>query len=135
MPARRCGGSRPTSWLVNQHLPRAEREALWRLLEASPCVARLTDMERHWLRLHAAVAAEAGPDIVQASGRILEADDSASADLVAYALAAHMTGLLLTNRRQEAMAALVKHGQRLGGDTSSWQPVFRFLVGQTGQRH
>jgi hypothetical protein len=118
------------AWLVNQHLPHAERAALWRLVEASPCRTRLTDMERYWLRLHAAVAAEAAAEIVQTSGRILDADPNLPPELVAYALAAHMTGLLLAGRGQDAMGAIVKHGSRLR-DASSWQPVFRFLVGHT----
>jgi hypothetical protein len=117
------------AWLVNPHLPKAEREGIWRALEGSPCRTRLSEMERQWLRLHAAVAAEAGPDIVQASGLILEGDTAASPDLMAYALATHMTGLLLTGRGPEAMAAIVRHGGRLG-DAPSWQPVFRLLVGQ-----
>jgi predicted membrane-bound spermidine synthase len=117
------------AWLVNPHLPKAEREGIWRALEGSPCRARLSDMERQWLRLHAAVAAEAGPDIVQASGLILEGDAAASPDLMAYALATHMTGLLLTGRGPEAMTAIVRHGSTLG-DAPSWQPVFRLLVGQ-----
>jgi spermidine synthase len=118
------------AWLVNQHLPRPAREALWRPLEASRCTARLPEMEQQWIRLHAAVARGAGAEIARASSRILEADREASPELLAYALAAHMTGRLLAGQAQEAMAAIVKHGPRLG-DASSWQPVFRFLVGQT----
>jgi spermidine synthase len=116
--------------LVNQHLPRAERAALWRQIEDSPCRSRLTEMEQHWLRLHASVAAEAGAEMARASGRILEADEAVSPDLLAYALATHMTGLLLDGRGPDALRAIARHGGRLG-EASSWQPVFRFLVGQT----
>jgi spermidine synthase len=115
--------------LVNQHLPRAEREALWRSLEGSRCAARLPESERQWLRLHAAIGRAAASDMTEASGAILDADRAASPELLAYALAAHMTGRLLAGHPQEAMAALVSHGPRLG-DASSWRPVFRFLVGQ-----
>ena len=116
--------------LVNQHLPRPEREALWRSLEASRCTGRLPDMEREWIRLHAAVARGDGAAIARASGRILDGDPDSSPDLLAYALAVDMTGQLLAGQPQQAMAAIVKHGPRLG-DASSWEPVFRFLVGQT----
>jgi len=123
-------GSTYLAWLVNQHLPRAGRDALWRSLDGSRCTARLPEMERQWIRLHAAVARGDGGAITQASSRILDADREVSPDLLAYALAAHMTGRLLAGQPKEAMAAIVGHGKRLG-DVSSWQPVFRFLVGQT----
>ena len=123
-------GSTYLAWLVNQHLPRAGRDALWRSLDASRCTARLPEMERQWIHLHAAVARGDGGAITQASSRILDADREVSPDLLAYALAAHMTGRLLAGQPKEAMAAIVGHGKRLG-DVSSWQPVFRFLVGQT----
>jgi spermidine synthase len=115
--------------LINAHLPRAEREALWRLLEGSACRARLTDIERRWLRLHTAVAAESAAEMVPASGHVLEHDGEASPELLAYALASHMAGLLLSEKGAQAMEAIAKHGPRLR-EASSWQPVFRFLVGQ-----
>jgi hypothetical protein len=68
--------------------------------------------------------------MARASGRILEADEAVSPDLLAYALATHMTGLLLDGRGPDALRAIARHGGRLG-EASSWQPVFRFLVGQT----
>jgi len=129
-----AGSLRRTStylaWLVNQHLPRTEREAVWRTLEGSRCRGNLTEVERQWLRLHAAVGSADGAGIAQASARILETDNAASPELLAYALAANMTGNLLERKGQEAMRSIVQHGPRLG-DASSWQPVFRFLVGQT----
>jgi spermidine synthase len=117
------------AWLVNQHLSRAERQAVWRLLAGSPCRTRLSENERQWLRLHAALGAENGPEIAAAAGQILEADASLPPDLTAYALAAHMSGLLLSGRGKDAMQSIVKHGPRVGA-AASWQPVFRFLVGQ-----
>jgi spermidine synthase len=117
------------AWLVNSNLVPAERQALWRPLEGSACSARLGEMDREWLRLHAAVAGGGGVDIARASGRILEGDAGLSPDLVAYALATHMTGLVLAGRGPEAMGAIEKHGPRIAELGASWQPVFRLLVG------
>jgi hypothetical protein len=117
------------AWFVNQHLAGAERAALWRALEGSRCAGRLSGMERHWLRLHGAVARGDAAAIVQASGRILEGDTEITQDLLAYALAAHMTGRLLAGQAREAMAAIARHGPRVG-NAPSWQPAFRFLVAQ-----
>jgi hypothetical protein len=86
-------------------------------------------MERQWIALHAAMARGDAAAIGQAAGPIL-ADRDTSPELLAYAVAADMTGRLLAGRPDEAMATIVKHGPRLG-DASYWQPVFRFLVGQT----
>ena len=119
-----------TAWLVNPHLARADRDAVWRLLGGSPCRARLTEMERQWLRLHAAIAAEAGAEIAEAARAILESEGDAPPEMTAYALAAHMTGLLLTQRREDAMQAFVRYRTQLSPVAASWQPVFRFLVAQ-----
>ncbi len=119
-----------TAWLVNPHLARADRDAVWRLLTGSPCYARLTEMERRWLRLHAAIATEAGAQIAEAARPLLEEESDASPEMIAYALAARMTGLLLTGKREDAMRAFAAHRARLSTMAASWQPVFRFLVAQ-----
>ena len=118
------------AWLVNQHLPRAERQALWRVLTDSRCSARLGEGERQWLALHAAVGAENGAEMARLGGELLK--DPLGSDVVPYVLAAHMSGLLLIGKPGEAMSALRQHGNRIGSVTS-WQPVFRFLVGQVGE--
>ena len=115
------------AWLVNQYLGPAERSAVWRVLGASPCRGRLTEAGQQWLRLHIAVGARNAGEIAQAAGWILERDAGLSPDLVAYALAAHMTGLLLLERDRDAMQSIVRHGPRVGS-AASWQPIFRFLV-------
>jgi spermidine synthase len=120
------------AWFANQHLAPAERDAVWRVFARSPCSSRLTEMERQWLRLHSAIAAESAAEVVQAAQRILEADAGLPQELTAYAVAAHMTGLLLAGRGNEAMKSFLKHRERLIG-ASVWQPVFRFLVAQTGR--
>jgi spermidine synthase len=117
------------AWLVNQHLPRAEREAVWRTLGGSRCAARLSDLERDWLRLHAAIAAEAAPEMVQLAGRLLQ-DPGTPVDLRPYLVGAHMTGFLLSDRRPEAMATFLQHRNQLAGAPPLWQGVFRLLVGQ-----
>ena len=65
------------------------------------------------------------------SQRILE-DARLPGDLLPYALATRMTGLVLMGKGPEAMEAFFRYGRRIGA-ASSWQPVFRFLVGQAGE--
>jgi hypothetical protein len=115
------------AWLVNQHLPKAERQALWKVLSDSRCRARLDEGGRQWLALHAAVGAEDGAEMARLGGELLK--EPLGSDVVPYVLAAQMSGLLLTGKPDEAMRALQQHGNRIGA-VASWQPVFRFLVGQ-----
>jgi hypothetical protein len=117
------------AWLVNQHLPRAGRKAVWRTLASGRCQDRLGPQDRLWLRLHAALGAGDAAGMAEAGGAILAANTPLPQDLFAYALAAHMAGLALQERGDAAMQAIVSHGPRIGS-APSWQAVFRFLVGQ-----
>jgi len=114
--------------LINQHLARAEREAVWKLLAGSNCRARLTQTERQWLRLHAAIASEAAGEIADSAQKLLESD-GIPRELLPYALAAHMTGLMLDGRADAAMRSFIKYRAKVAAGPG-WQAVFRFLVGQ-----
>ncbi len=119
------------AWLVNQHLKKPEREAVWKQLSDSRCSGRLAEPDRLWLALHSAVGSESGEEMTKISQRILE-DARLPGDLLPYALATRMTGLVLMGKGPEAMEAFFRYGRRIGA-ASSWQPVFRFLVGQAGE--
>jgi spermidine synthase len=119
------------AWLVNQHLTPADRKAVWKMLAGSSCRARLTRTERQWLRLHSAIAAEDAGDIADSSRELLDADGGIPRELLPYALAAHMTGLILDGRGDAAMRSFVSYRAKVAAGPG-WQAVFRFLVGQAG---
>jgi spermidine synthase len=117
------------AWAINAHLAPRERNALWREIGASPCVARLSPLERDWVRLHQAVAAEDARNMVAVSRRVLDSPQVLR-ELQPYALAAHMSGLILAGQGNAAMSAFVAYRRKIRLPPG-WQPVFRFLVGQT----
>jgi spermidine synthase len=116
--------------LINSHLSQAERQAVWKLVTGSPCRARLKTETRRWLALHTAVAAENGKLIAHAAEALLAEPGDMIPELIPYTVAAHMSGLLLEGEPQAALQSFQKHRASLQGGPA-WEPVFRFLVGQT----
>jgi spermidine synthase len=112
---------------VSIHLPPAAAASFWDGLGRN-CGARLSAADRRWLRLHRAVGAGEGQEMMQAAQAIL-AEPGLEARYVAYALAAAMAGAILTDQAGAAMATFGKHRGRLAA-ARDWEPVFRFLVGQ-----
>jgi hypothetical protein len=119
--------------LINSHLSQAERQAVWKLVTGSPCSARLKPETRRWLALHAAVAAENGKLMARAAEALLAEPGDMIPELMPYTVAAHMSGLLLEGESQAALQSFQKHRGSLRGG-AVWEPVFRFLVGQTAGR-
>jgi hypothetical protein len=113
--------------LVNNHLERPMRDSVWKRLAGSSCGAATG--VRSWLRLHAALAAEDGVQIHSAADALLR--DELPRESLPYVVAAHMTGLLLANEPQGALHSFQTHWRKLDAGQPAWQPVFRFLVGQT----
>jgi hypothetical protein len=113
--------------LVNAQLARSSRVDLWRRLAASTCGA--ARVARPWLNLHGALAAEDGPRISAAAEALLQGD--LPGELAPYVVAAHMTGLLLANDPRGALRSFQAHRRKLGAGRGTWEPAFRFLVGQT----
>jgi hypothetical protein len=114
---------------VDSHLSRARREALWKGLSTSACRGAIA--ARTWLALHRAIAAEDGAAVAAAAGNLLKGD--LSPDLVPYALAAQMTGMLLRNDGPAALATFQEHRSMLTLGQAVWDPVFRLLVGQASR--
>ena len=117
------------AWVVNQHLPRAQREALWAPLVRSTCPATGT-RERQWLRLHAAVGAANAAAMAQAAGSLLEGTLSPG-DMVRV-LAARMMGLIAGGQPLLAQREYYKHSRNLAPGAAN-QVLFRFLLGQVDQ--
>ena len=112
--------------LVNVHLSRETRDALWKRFGAAQCGRAIA---APWLKLHAAIGAEDAKQITAAAQALLQ--DDLSPELVPYVVAAHMTGLLLSNDAQGALRSFQAHRRRLASGAGPWDPVFRFLIGQT----
>jgi hypothetical protein len=85
---------------------------------------------RDWLELHRAIGTEDARGMAAASRRLLDSPPAGSRELLPYALAAHMTGLILDGRGGAALSAFVGYRRQIVVPPG-WQSVFRFLVGQT----
>jgi len=118
------------AWVVNSHLSPRERQVLWRRVAGSRCAARLSPLERAWLELHQAISAEDARTMIDASRRVLESREAPAREMLPYALAAHMAGLILDGQGGTALSAFIGYRRRIALPPG-WQPVFRFLVGQT----
>jgi len=116
------------SHYLKLHLARSTREGLWQRLSSSGCARGPADTAL-WLRLHAAIAGEDAGGVVRAAQALLQ--DDLSPDLAPYVIAAHMTGLLLGNDRAGALRSFQVNRRKLGVRQETWEPVFRFLIGQT----
>jgi spermidine synthase len=114
---------------VSIHLPSAAAVSFWDELGNERCAARLSASDRRWLRLHRAVAAADGAQMMEAAQAILDAEPRLEARFVAHAVAALMAGAILANKGGAAMSAFAKHRGRLR-EARDWEPVFRFLIGQ-----
>jgi spermidine synthase len=113
--------------LVNSHLPRGEAAAIWRRLDASPCVARLQTVERQIVQLYLAVSDKQPAAMARHAKQLLDADVRLDAKLTAYAVAAAMAGSMLNGEAGTALRTFNAHRGKLR-DTPDWQPVFQFLV-------
>jgi hypothetical protein len=110
---------------VDSHLPPARRQELWKRLAGSTCAGAAEI--RPWLTLHRAIAAEEAKDISAAAGRLLQGE--VAGEVAPYAVAAHMTGLLLADDRDGALRVFQEHRGKLGANPEAWDPVLRLLFG------
>ena len=117
------------AFLVNQHLPARQAQALWRLLASAPCTARLERRERELLRLFSAVASRNLEEITSAARAALQAAPERERDVTSLALAPYMAALLLSGDQRGARLAFRDHRARLNY-THDAEAVFRFLLGQ-----
>jgi spermidine synthase len=115
------------AFLVNQHLPRRDREAFWRRLGSPRCQA--TASARAWLKLHAAVGSAAPQEMAAAAAAVLDRAGELSPRLIASALAARMAGLILTGRHALAQREFAARRTSVGSDETT-RALFRFLVGR-----
>jgi spermidine synthase len=117
------------AWIVNQHLPRTERDAVWKTLMSSRCSRQLDAANRAWLRLHAAVGSAEPAAMAEAARAVLDIPAKLPPELTARVLAARIAGLILTNRHAEAQREFAAHRGKLG-DSATTKAMFRYLVGQ-----
>ena len=114
--------------VVGAQLPSSASASLWSGLASAPCAAQLSDSDRRWLRLHAAVAGTSAPDMARAAQAILETEPNLTPELVAHALAALMAASVLTGDAEGALAAFMRHREVFTRMAPEWKPVFRFLI-------
>ena len=80
--------------VVNTTLPREDAERIWAKLEEAPCFERLSEAERGWVRLYAAVAKRQIKTMADTAIALLEAKSELSRGQKQYALTAGLTGLI-----------------------------------------
>ena len=112
------------------HLPTKAAVDFWDGLHLERCGATLSATERRWFRLHRAVAAGEGGEMMRAAQSILEGEPALEGRFLAHALAAFMAGAILTDHGDAALAAFGKHRRQLGS-VPEWEAVFHFLIGQS----
>jgi hypothetical protein len=116
------------AWGVNQHLPREDREALWKTASGSRC--RMEPSVRAWLRMYKAVGALDAEEMAAAAGAILAGDAGRlSPRQTADVLMARMAGLVLTDRAPLAQREFVARRGRIA-DEPGIRAAFRLLVGR-----
>lgn len=116
------------AWLVNQHLARKERMALWGQLNASRCPTLGAD-ERQWLQVHAAVGAADPVAMAATAASLLTNPESLPRELLIRVLASRMAGLIRTDQARLANREFDKFRGKLGTNPIT-QTLFRFLLGQ-----
>ena len=114
--------------LVGAQLPPPAAVSLWTGLASTPCGAHLSEADRRWLRLHAAVAGARPTEMARAAQAILDADSNLTPELVAHALAASMAASILSREGEAALAAFMRHRDVFTRMAPEWKPVFRFLI-------
>ncbi len=114
--------------LVGGQLPLSAAVSLWTGLASSPCAAQLSEVDRRWLRLHAAVAAARPTEMARAAQAILDAESNPTPELVAHALAASMAASILSREGEAALATFMRHRDVFTRMAPEWKPVFRFLI-------
>ena len=115
---------------VSGHLLPDQAASFWDELGRRRCSGEMEASHGRWLRLHRAVAAAGPEEIAGAAAAILDAEKDLQGYLLAHALSAYMAGQILNGATPAAMRAFAAHSGRLGAAARSWEPVFRFLVGQ-----
>jgi spermidine synthase len=127
VPAYVIGGTlQQLARLTLPYLPKKRAMQLWGMLHASRCSSTLPASERRWLRLYVAIAERSPGKMATTAAAVLVDEAGLTADAKAYALAALMSGQMLSGKR----GAAVKAFQKYRGDlrpAAEWQPVFTFL--------
>jgi len=117
------------SWMVNGHLPRPQREALWKGLMQSRCPS--ASVVRPWLEFHAAVAS-ASPAAMASTAAALLQDSSGAAmpqELLGRVVAARVSAILLTGDAGTALRELNRYRGKVG-NAAATQAMWRLLLGQ-----
>ncbi|MGQ0653376.1 MAG: spermine synthase [Betaproteobacteria bacterium] len=115
------------AWLVNAHLPRAQREPVWQMLLASPCAAQ-SGIEP-WLRLHAAVAAGDAKAMSDAAAPLLDKPADIPGELLGRVVGVRAAALLLSNDAAGAQREINRFRGKVG-NAASTQAIYRILLGQ-----
>jgi spermidine synthase len=109
---------------ANPYLSRDDLSAMWSRIARTRCFATLHDFQRQWIGLMRAVAARDAPAVGAIASELLESQSEAGAEVRDYLLMAAMAGHIGAGRREAALEAWSRHGQRA---RSAASVAFRLL--------
>jgi len=109
---------------LNPYLGPDQAAPVWARFMAAPCFAALSDFQRRWIALFAAVAARDGKDAAALATEILDTQADLHLDAREYLLVAGMAGQLAAGDRVAALALWNKHEVQLRGID---KPLLRLL--------
>jgi predicted membrane-bound spermidine synthase len=102
---------------VSAHLPAAESERLWQLIEGAQCFSRLTATQKQWIALFKSVGNRNAPAMAALSQRLLEGGGVSRAQ-TGYLLMAGMTGLIVERDKAAALRLWERYEGEIGGKSS-----------------
>jgi len=87
---------------VNAALPAGDAGAVWKVLATAPCAEQLTDADRRWLELFAAVGARDGAGMARSGVELIANARDLTPATRQYLLTAALAGLIADRRYDEA---------------------------------
>lgn len=108
---------------VSAHLPAAESESVWQLIEGSKCFNRLSDMQREWIALFRNVGNRNAPAMATLSQRLLESGAGQTLAQTRYLVMAGMTGMIVQKDKAAALRLWKKYADDNAGGGKSSLPL------------
>jgi spermidine synthase len=115
------------------YLAPAELEAVWRSLEAGPCAASFSPLEKQCIALFKAVGRRDGAGMAATAGALLKGSDKFRPLVSHYVVATGMLGNLLQGNREEAYLIWSRYKGKLFGNREP-ELLFRLLAAESSAR-
>lgn len=101
------------------YLTREEVKGVWRKLKNAPCYSRLSELDRQWVALYAAVGERNAAEMARLGELLLQRNDATRKD---YALSAWIIGLLVRGEQDRAVSLWREYSGKVGSNQSNMLP-------------